>query len=415
MARIVIVGAGAAGMMAALVAAQQGAEVVLLEKMDQPGRKLRITGKGRCNLTNTAPLKEFLTHIGPDGRWLRNCFAQFFNTQLMEFFEQRNVPLVEERGSRIYPKSGKSLDIFLALITDLEQRKNVEIRKNCAVKALTEDCHGVRLQDGTTVRGDALIIATGGLSYPTTGSTGIGYRLAQEAGHTVIPQVPSLVSLSTPDPIPQDLVGFVLKNVGLTITRPDGKKLFEAFGEMTFTQKGLDGPIVLSASRQVSRILNEGEKLIAHIDLKPAVPADTLDRRLTDDLNANGKRLFHDALRLWLPAELIPLALDRLHIEYYKRLHQINSAERKRLLGFLKNVEFTLDGTGDYNTAVVTQGGVDTKEINPKTMESKLIPGLYFAGEVLNLDADTGGYNLQIAFSTGYAAGMAASQPSAED
>ena len=414
MARIVIVGAGAAGMMAAVVAAQQGAEVVLLEKMDQPGRKLRITGKGRCNLTNTAPLKEFLTHIGPDGRWLRNCFAQFFNTQLMEFFEQRNVPLVEERGSRIYPKSGKSLDIFLALITDLEQRKNVEIRKNCAVKSLTDDRHGVRLQDGSTVRGDALIIATGGLSYPTTGSTGIGYRLAQEAGHTVIPQVPSLVSLSTPDPIPQDLVGFVLKNVGLTITRPDGKKLFEAFGEMTFTQKGLDGPIVLSASRQVSRILNEGEKLIAHIDLKPAVPADTLDRRLTDDLNANGKRLFHDAMRLWLPAELIPLALDRLHIEYYKRLHQINAAERKRLLAFLKIVEFTLDGTGDYNTAVVTQGGVETTEINPKTMESKLVPGLYFAGEVLNLDADTGGYNLQIAFSTGYAAGMAASQPSAE-
>ena len=414
MARIVIVGAGAAGMMAAVVAAQQGAEVVLLEKMDQPGRKLRITGKGRCNLTNTAPLKEFLTHIGPDGRWLRNCFAQFFNTQLMEFFEQRNVPLVEERGSRIYPKSGKSLDIFLALITDLEQRKNVEIRKNCAVKSLTDDRHGVRLQDGSTVRGDALIIATGGLSYPTTGSTGIGYRLAQEAGHTVIPQVPSLVSLSTPDPIPQDLVGFVLKNVGLTITRPDGKKLFEAFGEMTFTQKGLDGPIVLSASRQVSRILNEGEKLIAHIDLKPAVPADTLDRRLTDDLNANGKRLFHDAMRLWLPAELIPLALDRLHIEYYKRLHQINAAEWKRLLTFLKNVEFTLDGTGDYNTAVVTQGGVETTEINPKTMESKLVPGLYFAGEVLNLDADTGGYNLQIAFSTGYSAGMAASQPSAE-
>ena len=414
MARIVIVGAGAAGMMAAVVAAQQGAEVVLLEKMDQPGRKLRITGKGRCNLTNTAPLKEFLTHIGPDGRWLRNCFALFFNTQLMDFFEQRNVPLVEERGCRIYPKSGKSLDIFLALITDLEQRKNVEIRKNCAVKSLTDDCHGVRLQDGTTVRGDALIIATGGLSYPTTGSTGIGYRLAQEAGHSVIPQVPSLVSLSTSDPIPPDLVSFVLKNVGLSITRLDGKKLFDAFGEMTFTQKGLDGPIVLSASRQVSRILNEGEKLIAHIDLKPAVPADTLDRRLTDDLNANGKRLFHDALRLWLPAELIPLALDRLHIEYYKRLHQINSAERKRLLNFLKNVEFTLDGTSDYNTAVVTQGGIETKEINPKTMESKLVPGLYFAGEVLNLDADTGGYNLQIAFSTGYAAGIAASQPSAE-
>lgn len=408
MKKIVIVGAGAAGMMAAIAAAEQGCEVVLLEKMDQAGRKLRLTGKGRCNLTNTAPLKEFITHIGPDGRWMRNSFAQMFNTQLMDFFEQRNVPLVEERGSRIFPKSGKSLDIFLALINDLERRPNVEIRKNTTVKSLTDDRHGVRLQDGTTVRGDALIIATGGLSYPTTGSTGIGYRLAEEAGHSVTPQVPSLVSLTCEEPIPQELVGFILKNVGLAITRPDGKKLYEGFGEMTFAQHGIDGPIVLSASRQVSRILNGGEKLVAHIDLKPAVAADTLDRRLIADLDANGTRLFHDALRMWLPAELVQLALDRLHIEYYKRLHQISSAERKRLLAFLKNVQFTLCGTGDYNTAIVTQGGVSLKEINPKTMESKLVPGLYFAGEVLDLDADTGGYNLQIAFSTGYAAGRAA-------
>lgn len=408
MPKVIIVGAGAAGMMAAIAAAEQEADVVLLEKMDQPGRKLRITGKGRCNLTNTAPLKEFLTHIGPDGRWLRNSFAQFFNLQLMDFFEQHNVPLVEERGNRVFPKSSKSLDIFLALINDLERRSNVDIRKNVAVKSLTEDRHGVRLQDGTTVRGNAVIIATGGLSYPTTGSTGIGYRLAEEAGHTVTPQVPSLVSLTCEEPIPNDLVGFALKNVSLTITRPDGKKLFEGFGEMTFTQNGIDGPIVLSASRHVSRMLNSGEKLIAHIDLKPAVAADTLDHRLINDLNTNGTRLFHDALRLWLPAELVQLALDRLHIEYYKRLHQINAAERKRLLSFLKDVSFTLNGTGDYNTAVVTQGGVNIKEINPKTMESKLVPGLYFAGEVLDLDADTGGFNLQIAFSTGYAAGRAA-------
>ena len=410
MSRVVIVGAGAAGMMAAVAAASHGAEVVLLEKMDQPGRKLRITGKGRCNLTNTASLKDFLAHVGPDKQWLRNCFAQFFNTQLMEFFEQRNVPLVEERGGRIYPKSGKSLDIFLALINDLEQRSNVDIRKNCAVKSLTEDCHGVRLQDGTTVRGDALIIATGGLSYPTTGSTGIGYRLAQEAGHTVVPQVPSLVSLICEEHIPQELEGFVLKNVGLSITRPDGKKLFDAFGEMTFSSHGIDGPIVLSASRQVSRLLNGGERLVAHIDLKPAVATDTLDRRLISDLNDNGTRLFHDALRIWLPAELVQLALDRLHIEYYKRLHQINAAERKRLLSFLKNVEYTLIGTGGYDTAVVTQGGVSLKEINPKTMESRLVPGLYIVGELLDLDADTGGYNLQIAFSTGHAAGLAAAQ-----
>lgn len=409
MNRVVIVGAGAAGMMAAVAAAEQGAEVILLEKMDQAGRKLRITGKGRCNLTNTAQLKDFITHIGPDGRWMRNCFSQMFNTQLMDFFERRNVPLVEERGHRVYPKSGKSLDIFLALINDLETRPNVEIRKNCAVKSLTEDRHGVRLQDGSTVRGDAVIIATGGLSYPTTGSTGIGYRLAEEAGHSVVPQVPSLVSLNCQEKIPQELVGFVLKNVGLAITRPgDNKRLYEGFGEMTFSENGIDGPLVLSASRQVSRLLNGGEKLVAHIDLKPALDNETLDRRLIEDLNANGTRLFHDALRMWLPAELVQLALDRLHIEYYKRLHQINGNERRKLLQFLKNVEFTLCGTGDYNTAVVTQGGVNTKEINPKTMESKLVPGLYFAGEVLDLDADTGGYNLQIAFSTGYSAGRAA-------
>ena len=409
MNRVVIVGAGAARMMAAVAAAEQGAEVILLEKMDQAGRKLRITGKGRCNLTNTAQLKDFITHIGPDGRWMRNSFSQMFNTQLMDFFERRNVPLVEERGHRVYPKSGKSLDIFLALINDLETRPNVEIRKNCAVKSLTEDRHGVRLQDGSTVRGDAVIIATGGLSYPTTGSTGIGYRLAEEAGHSVVPQVPSLVSLNCQEKIPQELVGFVLKNVGLAITRPgDNKRLYEGFGEMTFSENGIDGPLVLSASRQVSRLLNGGEKLVAHIDLKPALDNETLDRRLIEDLNANGTRLFHDALRMWLPAELVQLALDRLHIEYYKRLHQINGNERRKLLQFLKNVEFTLCCTGDYNTAVVTQGGVNTKEINPKTMESKLVPGLYFAGEVLDLDADTGGYNLQIAFSTGYAAGRAA-------
>lgn len=410
MSRVVVVGAGAAGMMAAIAAAEQGAEVVLLEKMDQAGRKLRITGKGRCNLTNTAQIKDFITHIGPDGRWMRNCFSQMFNTQLMDFFEQRGVPLVEERGHRVYPRSGRSLDIFLALVGDIEARPNIHFRKNCAVKSLTEDCHGVRLQDGTTVRGDAVVVATGGLSYPTTGSTGIGYRLAQDAGHTVVPQVPALVSLTCQEAVPPELVGFVLKNVGLTICRTGegGKKIFDGFGEMTFTDNGIDGPIVLSASRQASRLLNGGESLSAHIDLKPALTPETLDRRLIADLDANGTRVFHDALRLWLPAELVQLALDRLHIEYYKRLNKINSAERKRLLRFLKDIEFTLVGTGDYNTAVVTQGGVDTREINPKTMESRIVSGLFFAGEVLNLDADTGGYNLQIAFSTGYAAGRAA-------
>ena len=411
--KVLIVGAGAAGLMAAIAAADQGANVVLLEKMDQPGRKLRITGKGRCNLTNTASVKDFLTHIGPDSRWMRNSFAQMFNQQLMDFFEHRGVPLVVERGNRVYPRSGTSLDIFLALVTDLEGRSNVQIRKNCTVRSLTPDGHGVRLQDGSTLRADTLIIATGGLSYPTTGSTGVGYRLAEEMGHTVTPQVPSLVSLTCMEPIPSDLEGVLLKNVSLRVTHPDGRKIYEGFGEMTFSEGGLDGPLVLSASRLCSRLLHEGKELVAHLDFKPAVDTATLDKRLIADLNANGTRIFNDALRLWLPAEVIPMALMRMHIEYYKRLNQINGAERKRLLQFLKDCTFTLTGTGDYNTAIVTQGGVSLAEVNPKTMESRLVPGLYFAGEVLDLDADTGGYNLQTAFSTGYCAGLWAAHQSA--
>lgn len=401
-------------MMAAIAAAERGREVILLEKMDQAGRKLRITGKGRCNLTNGAPLKEFLTHIGPDSRFLRNCFSQFFNQELIRFFEDRNVPTIEERGARIYPQSGKSLDVFLAMINDLERRTNVTIRKNCAVKTLIVDTDregnklvkGVVTQEGERLHAATVIVATGGLSYPTTGSTGIGYRLAQECGHSVTAQAPSLVPLRCSEPIPVDLVGFTLRNVALQIEESNGKKVGNWFGEMVFTEDGIGGPIVLSASRMVSRRLNRGEQLVAKIDLKPALTAEKLDSRLIADLNSNGTRVFNDALRLWLPAEMIPLALKTLHIEYYKRLHQINGAERKRLLNFLKGVRLTLIGTRDYDEAIVTQGGVNPKEVNPQTMESKLVKGLHFVGEVLDLDADTGGYNLQIAFSTGHAAGM---------
>ena len=411
---VIIIGGGASGMMAAIAAAERGREVILLEKMDQAGRKLRITGKGRCNLTNGAPLKEFLTHIGPDSRFLRNCFSQFFNQELIRFFEDRNVPTIEERGARIYPQSGKSLDVFLAMINDLERRTNVTIRKNCAVKTLIVDTDregnklvkGVVTQDGERLHAATVIVATGGLSYPTTGSTGIGYRLAQECGHSVTAQAPSLVPLRCSEPIPVDLVGFTLRNVALQIEESNGKKVGNWFGEMVFTEDGIGGPIVLSASRMVSRRLNQGEQLVAKIDLKPALTAEKLDSRLIADLNSNGTRVFNDALRLWLPAEMIPLALKTLHIEYYKRLHQINGAERKRLLNFLKGVRLTLIGTRDYDEAIVTQGGVNPKEVNPQTMESKLVKGLHFVGEVLDLDADTGGYNLQIAFSTGHAAGM---------
>lgn len=413
---VIVVGGGAAGLMAACTAAERGKHVLLLEKMDQAGRKLRITGKGRCNLTNTNPLRDTLPHIGSStagatnkpgqtgGVWLRNAYGRFFAPELMEWFEQRGVELTVERGNRVYPASGKALDIFLALIGELEQNPNVTIRKNTTVKSIETfegQATAVILEKGERIPCRHIVLATGGLSYPTTGSTGAGYRMAQELGHAVIEPIPSLVALKCEEMIPEEMVGFQLKNVKLTV---EGK---EFFGEMTFVKDGLAGPIVLSASRIASRPLHRGETLTASLDLKPALSPEQLDRRLLSDIDTNGTRVFNDALRLWLPAELIPLALKQLHIEYYKRLHQITGEERRRLRDWLKGIKFTLKGTHDWNEAIVTQGGVSLAEVNPKTMESRLVKGLYIVGELLDLDADTGGYNLQIAFSTGHAAGEA--------
>ena len=413
---VIIVGAGAAGLMAACTTAERGRKVLLLEKMDQAGRKLRITGKGRCNLTNTNSLRDTLPHIGSStagttkkpgqtgGVWLRNAYGRFFAPELMEWFEQRGVELTVERGNRVYPASGKALDIFLTLINELEQNPNVTIRKNTTAKSIETfegQATAVILDRGERIPCRHIILATGGLSYPTTGSTGAGYRICRELGHTVIEPVPSLVALKCQEKIPQEMVGFQLKNVQLKVC---GK---EFFGEMTFANDGLAGPIVLSASRVASRALHDGETLTASLDLKPALSPEQLDKRLLSDIDANGTRVFNDALRLWLPAELIPLALPQLHIEYYKRLHQLTSEERRRLRDWLKSVQFTLTGTHDWNEAIVTQGGVSLSEVNPKNMESRLIRGLYIIGELLDLDADTGGYNLQIAFSTGHAAGEA--------
>lgn len=400
--------------MAAVTAAGRGLSVLLLEKMDQAGRKLRITGKGRCNLTNTNTLRDTLPHIGSDARFLRNAYGRFFNRELMDFFEGRGVPLVVERGNRVYPASGKALDIFLALIGELEANPNVTIRKNTTVKAVEtfseegrRQATAVILERGERIACRHVVLATGGMSYPTTGSTGAGYRIAADLGHTVVEPVPSLVALRCAERIPQELVGFQLKNVELSV-HDSGKELCRHFGEMTFCDDGLAGPIVLSTSRVITRRLHTTqEPLAASLDLKPALTREQLDKRLIADLNANGTRIFNDALRLWLPAELISLALPQMHIEYYKRLNQINGDERRRLLAWLKGVRFTITGTHDFNEAVVTQGGVSLSEVNPKTMESRLVSGLYIVGELLDLDADTGGYNLQIAFSTGHAAGQA--------
>ena len=291
-------------------------------------------------------------------------------------------------------------------------RNHQETRKNTTVKSIETfegQATAVILERGERIPCRHIILATGGLSYPTTGSTGAGYRICRELGHTVVDPVPSLVALKCQEKIPEELVGFQLKNVQLCVM--DGASnatVFESgIGEMTFVQDGLAGPIVLSASRIATRPLQAGQTLTARLDLKPGLTLEQLDKRLLSDINTNGTRIFNDALRLWLPAELIPLALPQLHIEYYKRLHQITGEERRRLRDWLKGVSFTLTGTHDWNEAVVTQGGVSLAEVNPKTMESRLVSGLYIVGELLDLDADTGGYNLQIAFSTAHAAGEA--------
>lgn len=410
---IVIIGAGAAGLMAASIAAEKQQKILLVEKMDQAGRKLRITGKGRCNLTNTSPIKEFISHIGSDSRFMRNAFSMFFNNELMQFFEQKGVALNIERGSRVFPQSGKALDIFLALINGIERNKNITILKNTSATELITSpagIAGVVLSNGTTVAATKVILATGGKSYPLTGSTGEGYTLAKNVGHTIVDPVPSLVPLVCTEKIPDELIGFTLKNVSLTISDSNDKKICNFFGEMTFTPDGIGGPIVLSASRMVSRRLQSGEQLHATLDLKPALDHDVLDKKLIRELDENGTRILKDALRLWLPAEMIPLALQTMTIEHYKRLNQVSATDRKKILRMLKALPFTIVGTRGFDEAIVTQGGVSLKEVNPKTMESKLVKNLYITGELLDLDADTGGYNLQIAFSTGYAAGKAVNE-----
>lgn len=407
---IIVIGGGAAGMMSAISASDGKSKILLVEKMEQAGRKLRITGKGRCNLTNTASIRDFIAHIGSDGRFLRNAFSVFFNHELMDFFEKHDVSLVEERGGRVFPKSGKSLDVFLGLMKTIEKDRNITVMKNTGVRKIVtfEDrVSGVQLDNGDLINATNVILATGGKSYPATGSTGDGLRFAMELGHTVETPYPSLVPLVCKEQIPAELDGFALKNVALKVMEESGKKICDFFGEMSFTNDGIAGPIVLSASRLCTRLLNEGMPLKVSIDLKPALSEETLDRKLLRDFDENGTRVLKDALRLWLPAEIIGLFLSDLKIEHYKRLNQINSAERKKILHHLKGLPLTLVATRGFEEAIVTQGGVSLKEVNPKTMESKIVRNLFVVGELLDLDADTGGYNLQIAFSTGYVAGKA--------
>lgn len=400
----VIVGGGAAGLMAALTAARHGKTVLLLDKNEILGRKLRITGKGRCNVTNNCSVEQAVAAVPTGGRFLYSAFSAFPPQAAMEFFEGLGVPLKTERGRRVFPVSDRADDIADALVREAKAA-GVLFRRGAALSVLTNDGAAVGVKTaGGEFPARAVVIACGGASYPGTGSTGDGYRLARAVGHTVRPIFPSLVPLVERGNVCAGLMGLSLRNCKLWVTEAGRKKpVFEDFGELLFTHFGLSGPTVLSASAHLRPM--EPGRYTAHIDLKPALDAPKLDARILRDFAQNKNRIFANSLEELLPKKLIPVVIERSGIPPEARCHSVTREQRQGLCGLLKDFTVEIEGFRPISEAIVTSGGVDTKEIDPRTMESKLVRGLYFAGEVLNCDAYTGGYNLQIAFSTGRLAG----------
>ncbi len=408
---VIVIGGGPSGMMASGQAAGMGADTLLFEKMQRPGRKLGITGKGRCNLTNVASLPEFISHFGSSGTFLRQAFHRFSNDELVVFFEDLGVPTVVERGGRVFPASGQARDVVDAL-TGWMRKQGVEVRRKMSVDGLLieeQKVCGVRDFRGETYPADAVIIATGGVSYPVTGSTGDGYRLARLAGHSIVPVRPALIPLETGGDVAQRLQGLSMRNVNVRVL-VDGRKENEAFGEMLFTHFGLSGPIILSLSGKVTDALDMGRRVTISIDLKPALDEHKLDERLLRDLDAHGKRKFQTLLEGLLPGKLIPVCMELTGIPPDRRGHQITTGDRRHLRAWLKDFRLEVTGTRPISEAVITAGGINTEEINPRTLASRLVGGLYFAGEVMDIDARTGGYNLQAAFSTGWLAGRSAAR-----
>ncbi|MCF6170021.1 MAG: NAD(P)/FAD-dependent oxidoreductase [Bacteroidales bacterium] len=401
----IIIGAGPAGLLAAGRAAELGGKVLVLEKMRQEGRKLLITGKGRCNITNSADIPEFIKHVFPKGRFLRNAFSRFYSQDIIVLLEKYGVDITLERGGRYFPTGNKAADVLKALLKWLAELK-VEIRVGYRVEKLLvehETIKGVQA-NGQTFTAKNIVLATGGKSYPATGSNGDGYELAKAVGHTIEEARPSLVPLETAGRTAQKLQGLALKNVRAVVWVND-RKLTEAFGEMLFTHFGVSGPIILTLSRTVVDELHKQNKVELSIDLKPALDEQKLDKRLIRDLNENGKKKVSNIFRSWLPASMIPVFIELLEIDPEKECHQVSSKERKKIRFLMKNFRLTISGHRSFKEAIITAGGIPTNEISSKTMESKRIKGLYFAGEVIDLDAETGGYNLQIAYSTGWLAG----------
>jgi predicted Rossmann fold flavoprotein len=418
---VIVVGAGPAGMMAAGQAAQAGARTLLLERMDRPARKLQLTGKGRCNLTNTAPLDEFIEHFGRKGRFLRSAFSRFFSEELIDLLRAHGIETRIERGGRVFPISQDALEIVNALEA-WNNRAGVELRTSSRVQDLiftdgilvgltATNLNLGSKQDSSSklvqLRSTTVIIATGGASYPGTGSSGDGYRLAETAGHSITPIRPALVPLVTRGTTAANLQGLSLRNVQVKLII-NGEHKAQGFGEMLFTHFGLSGPVILSLSRDaVDGLLTKADVQVS-IDLKPALDEDQLEARLLRDLDTHGKKQFRSLLKDLLPQKMIHTCLSQTGIQASKPANQITAEERQRLKFWLKDLRFDVIGHRSFRQAIITAGGVDLKEVDPRTMGSRLVPGLYFAGEVLDFDADTGGYNLQAAFSTGWVAGLSA-------
>jgi len=402
---VIVVGAGPAGLLAAGRAAELGGKVLVLEKMRQEGRKLLITGKGRCNITNNTALGDFITHVNPNGRFLRNAFSQFFSTDIINLLSKHGVETILERGGRYFPASNKSADVLQALLKWVN-KLNVEIRCGHRVEKLiveNNEIQGIQA-NGQKFTTSHVILATGGNSYPATGSNGEGYELARRVGHSIVKVRPALVPLETEGSVAQELQGLTLKNVRAAVWVND-KKAAEDFGEMIFTHFGLSGPIILTLSRIVVDELHKNNKVEITIDLKPALDEQKLDMRLLRDLNEHGKKKINNVFRYWLPSTMVPVFIDLLGLDTEKECHQISSKERKQIRYLLKNLRFRITNHRPFKEAIITAGGVSTNEIFSKTMESKVVKGLFFAGEIIDLDAESGGYNLQIAYSTGWLAG----------
>ncbi len=405
MKKVVVIGAGAAGMMAAANAADRGLDVTLLEKNQRVGRKILITGKGRCNITSDCDIEELIENVPTNGKFLYSAFYTFTNTDVIEMFNNLGVITKTERGKRVFPESDRALDIAKALEKQIKN-KNVKLMLNSEVdKIIAKDnkIEKVILKNKQQIKCDAVIVATGGLSYPLTGSTGDGYKFARSVGHTIIDTKPSLIGIEVQEKYVSELEKLSLRNIEITVYNSKNKKVYDDFGELEFTKYGLDGPVIKSASCRMKDTTKENYKI--SIDLKPALDEEKLDKRIQKDFQKYTNKKFEKSLDDLLPKKLIPIIIKLSEISPDIVVHQISREQRKNLVKLLKNFTFTVKRYRPIEEAIITSGGIKVSEINSSTMESKLINGLFFAGEVIDVDAYTGGFNLQIAFSTGYLAG----------